>query len=124
MAEGVKGLLIARRLSLVVCALTSFAASLRTRSGFGGLSIGFAMSEVDVLVDGVSDVTNWFRRASVEVMRSLRVRISVALVGGILAVVLIFIFGVRRCVQVKGRVKVIMLSLAEDPTIHMSPQTV
>jgi len=39
MAEGVKGLLRIRRLSLVVCALRRLEASWRRRRGWGGLEI-------------------------------------------------------------------------------------
>ena len=46
--------------------------------GLGGVSIGFESSLMEVLEDGVGvrEVVNWFRRERVEVMRSLRMRIS------------------------------------------------
>lgn len=71
-ADGVKGLLIARRLSLVVCAFTSFAASARMWSGFGGLSRGVAGE--GVVVTCVREVENWTSRMRVEVRTSLRTR--------------------------------------------------
>ncbi len=46
MAEGVKGAVMARRLSLVVCALTRRAASRRTWRGLGGLATGVVVRAV------------------------------------------------------------------------------
>ena len=72
-ADGVNGLLMASKLNLVVCALTSFAESLNTRRGFGGLSI---LSVTVVSAVGLSDIVNWPSRVSVDVIRSLRARMS------------------------------------------------
>ena len=71
-AVGVHGLLMASRLSLVQCALVSFPESERTRSGSGGFSTG--CTEVDT--DGVRDAENWVKSASVDVIKSLRARVS------------------------------------------------
>jgi hypothetical protein len=71
-ADGVKGLLIASRLSLVVWALTSFAESLRTWRGFGGLSILVSGASMAVLLLGFSDEVNWVSKVKVDVIKSLR----------------------------------------------------
>jgi hypothetical protein len=69
-ADGVKGLLIARRLNLVVWALTSFAESLRTWRGFGGLSILVSGASMAVLLLGFSDEVNWVSKVKVDVIKS------------------------------------------------------
>lgn len=76
MADGVKGLLIAKRLSLVVCAFASLAESLSTLMGSGGFSM---RSGVGVVSDRPSAAVNWRRRASVVVKRSCSERVSLLL---------------------------------------------
>lgn len=73
MADGVKGLLIAKRPSLVVCALASLAESRRMCSGFGGSSI---RSGVGVIEVAESEVVNWLMRATVVFRRSRNERVS------------------------------------------------
>ena len=70
MAEGVKGLVMARRLILVVCAFVRAAASRRTWRGFGGEAMGVeGAGRVEV---GARRTVKWVRVVSVDVRRVRR----------------------------------------------------
>ena len=78
-AVGVKGLLMTRSESLVTCALTRRAASLKTCRGFGGLG----MRSVGLGALSASEAVNCARTAWVDVMRVVRALRSAEDGGGI-----------------------------------------
>lgn len=79
MAEGVKGLLIAKRDSLVVWAFSRVAESRRICRGFGGFEMGVA----GVVLDALKEDENCFKRANVDAINSFNARKSSALGGAI-----------------------------------------
>lgn len=80
-ADGVNGLLIARSETLVVCAFSRVAESLRTLRGFGGFSTDGVGRSVDW---DVRELVNCLRIARVELMISCRAFKSGALGGAML----------------------------------------